>query len=113
MKKSSLFKITFNIWSFLLLTGLVMLLYKGSTAQTYSYTDSWGKAGYTLISQTSTKVVVNYSLEGFSLSDIDVKGESMKNIELPGHFLPNDEGAPNLPGSGRYLTIPQGSTASV
>jgi hypothetical protein len=33
----------------------------------------------------------------------------MTNVELPGFWLPNDEGYPNLPGGGRYIAIPQGS----
>ena len=35
----------------------------------------------------------------------------MKAVELPGHFLPNNEGAPDLPGSGRYIAVPQGAKA--
>ncbi len=33
----------------------------------------------------------------------------MNIIQLPGHFLPNDEGAPDLPGNGRYIAVPQGA----
>jgi len=82
-------------------------------AQKTIYKDSWGKAGFTITSEKNTAVQINYSINEFSFEDIIIEKESMKNIILPGHFLPNDEGAPNLPGSGRYITIPQGAVASV
>ena len=34
----------------------------------------------------------------------------MKLIRLASHFLPGDEGTPDLPGSGRYIAVPQGAT---
>ena len=83
-----------------------------SFAGDIKFTDSWGKAGYTVESQNGSKVLLNYSIKAFSLSDFQVNGESMQNLELPGHFLPNNAGAPNLPGSGRYIAIPQGAEAS-
>lgn len=73
------------------------------------YADSWGEPGYTVETQDGSKVIINYSIKEFSLSTMEVKGEAMQNIELPGQFLPNNAGAPNLPGSGRYIAIPQGA----
>ena len=35
----------------------------------------------------------------------------MTIIAMPGVMLPNDEGAPDLPGQGRYIAIPSGATA--
>ncbi len=96
----------------LLAVIFTMVIISGLFAGDIKYSDSWGKAGYTVESQTPIKVTVNYSINGFSLTDFDLKGESMQNIELPGHFLPNNQGAPNLPGSGRYIAIPQGAEAS-
>ncbi len=99
--------------SLLLIFGLMVLLTSITIADEHKYTDSWGKAGYTIEQQSATKTIVNYSIETFELSDFEVNGKSMQNIELSGHFLPNDEGAPNLLGSGRYIAIPQGATATV
>lgn len=76
----------------------------------FSYNDSWGKAGYNLTSSDASDVEVTYSVTNFSLTDQVIKGERMLNVELPGYFLPNDEGAPNLPGGGRYIAIPKGAT---
>ena len=77
-------------------------------AQTYTFSDSWDKEGFNLKSQTRNGVSITYSVHEFTLSDIDIRGESMKHISLPDHFLPGDEGAPDLPGSGRYIALPQG-----
>ena len=54
-----------------------------SLAEDVKYNDSWGNAGYTVESQNASKVVLNYSISEFTLSDIDIKGEPMRNISLP------------------------------
>lgn len=82
-------------------------------AQKTTYTDSWGKQGLSLTSASTSDVLVNYSIKEFSLEDMELKGEDLKTLMLPGHFLPNNEGAPNLPGNGRYIAIPQGAKAIV
>ncbi len=87
--------------------------YQYVLADEFKYADSWGKAGYTLEMQSASKVIVNYSIDKFTLADFEANGESMKNLYLTGHILPNNEGAPNLPGTGRYIAIPQGATATL
>lgn len=81
--------------------------------QKIQYSDSWSKKGLTILSQKSNGLEFVYSVNEFNISDMDVKGQIMKNIELPGVFLPNDEGAPNLPGFGRFVAIPQGADAEL
>ncbi|MCB0805148.1 MAG: T9SS type A sorting domain-containing protein [Bacteroidales bacterium] len=97
--------------SLLVLTGLFLLIQGISYSQEFEYNDSWGQAGYTLESQDNNKVTVNYSIENFALTPMQINGEEMLNVELPGQMLWNDEGAPNLPGSGRYIAVPQGAQA--
>jgi len=97
----------------IILLGMIVLFSTSAIAEDFRYTDSWGKHGFELTQQKSTGVQVNYSITGFSIEDFVLNGESMVNIELPGNLLFNDEGAPNLPGSGRYLAIPEGATAKV
>lgn len=88
------------------LLSISFLLGTSAFGQTYSYSDSWAKAGYSVKETKANKTVINFSIRKFSLDDVTIKGESLKEISLPGHFLPNDEGAPNLPGNGRYIAIP-------
>ncbi|HPE85756.1 MAG TPA: C25 family cysteine peptidase [Bacteroidales bacterium] len=81
--------------------------------QNIHYADAWGSQGYSIIEKKDQATVINYSLTDLTLSEQLVNGEMMKEIMLPGEFLPNNQGAPNLPGSGRFLALPQGATATV
>ncbi len=96
---------------FVMLIGLFGVA--SAQTQNFSYNDSWGKQGFTLSDSKSNGVEVVYSIQEFSLENLDVKGETMKNVVLPGTFLFNNEGQPNLPGSGRYIAIPQQAKATV
>jgi hypothetical protein len=96
----------------LVFIAIVSISFTGNS-QTYAYTDSWDQEGFVLRAQTAFGIEVNFSVPSFSLEDLEVRGEDMKTIALPGHFLPNDEGAPDLPGSGRYIALPQGARAVV
>ena len=82
-----------------------------SPAQQITYQDPWSDAGFKLTSSSSNSVAVSFSIHDFTLEDLSVNGAPMKNISLPGSFLFNDEGYPNLPGNGRYIAIPQGAVA--
>jgi hypothetical protein len=82
-------------------------------ADVVTYDDSWGEAGYNLISQTPSGVEVVFSISRMNVQDLVVDGQTMKVVGIPGIYLPNNEGAPNLPGNGRFFAIPQGATATV
>ena len=99
----------------LFLPFLLLVLFVSQTGitQVISYPDSWGKQGITLQKQIKGGVEVNYSITEFSFEDLDIDGEQLKTINVPGIFLPNNEGAPDLPGTGKYIIIPQGSEASL
>ncbi|MBL7104190.1 MAG: hypothetical protein ISS18_07650, partial [Bacteroidales bacterium] len=112
MKKMVQFLAMVNFRLLTTMLGLTVFTYTNAFADEFKYSDSWGKAGYTLETQSATKVVINFSIEEFALTPIDVNGESMQHVELQGHLLPNDEGAPDLPGAGRYIAVPQGASAS-
>jgi hypothetical protein len=80
-------------------------------AQVVTYSNSWGAQGMTLKSQSFSGVHINYSINTMNLEDVNVNGTMMKAPRLEGIFLPNNEGAPDLAGTGRYIAIPQGSRA--
>ena len=82
----------------------------GIHAETYKYSDNIGKQGFNLVQSRTQNVTVTYSVTEFNLGLMDINGESMHVLNLPNVFLPNDEGAPNVPGHGRYIAIPQGAT---
>jgi PKD repeat protein len=79
-------------------------------AQNYSFNNSWGKQGFNLTISRTDLVQLVFSIKQFSIDPITIKGQNLKRISLPGVFLPNDAGEPDLPGIGHYVSIPQGST---
>ncbi len=98
-------KLILSLFSFMLIGVLF--------ADEVKYNDSWGKQGFQLTNQKTSGVEVIYSINSFSFTNNQINGESMDGIELPGNLLQNNEGAPNLPGTGRYIAIPQGASVNV
>jgi PKD repeat protein len=82
-------------------------------AQNFTYSGNWGKAGYNILEATPTSLELVYSVPAFALTDLSVNGQMMKDISLPGNFLFNDAGNPDIPSAGRYIAIPQGSVPQV
>ena len=91
---------------------LVILLFIFSNpalSETITIGDNWVDHGFNLIQSDESGLEIIYSLHEFQMEDIEIDGHLMKNIFAPGIFLPNDAGAPNLPGTGRYIAIPNGA----
>lgn len=82
-----------------------------SFAQEYNFHNNWGKQGLTLTSAKNENVQMVYSVTSFSMDKILVNGDFMDKVMLPESFLPSDEGTPDLPSTGQYIAIPQGSQA--
>jgi len=95
----------------LLLVALAFFL-SPVLADEHTYTDSWGNTGFTVEQQTPDHVIINYSFAAFSVEEVEINGTSMQLILLPGTLLPNNEGSPDLPGTGRYVAVPAGASAS-
>jgi PKD repeat protein len=76
-----------------------------------NYTDSWSDHGFTLVQSDQSGVRVIHSVNSFQWGQAIINDEAMTVIAMPGVMLPNDEGAPDLPGQGRYIAIPSGATA--
>jgi predicted outer membrane repeat protein len=70
-----------------------------------------GATGLLLRSQTRGGVELEYAMDRFGIEPIDIDGTAMQMVILPGAPLPNNAGAPNLPGIGRMVAIPQGAQA--
>ena len=93
------------LMAFLLISGQSLM------SQTISYQDSWGERGFSVQEESSSNILINYSLTDFTMVDVNIDGIISKTVSVPGIFLPNDEGAPDLAGTGRYIAIPQGAEA--
>ncbi len=96
---------TLRLFAALIIIGFSLQI----NGQNYTYNDSWFEHGFNLEASSGQHVEVSYSIKEFNLSNIQIDREGMQLILLPGHFLPNDEGKPNLPGKGRYIAIPKGA----
>ena len=92
---------------------LILMISFSARSQVITFDNSWGEAGLTVESQSASGVELNFSIREFSIDDIEINGSRMKKINLPGVFLPNDEGMPDLPGTGRYIALPQGADADL
>lgn len=79
-------------------------------SQTISFQNAGAKQGFNLLDAKANVVQLQYAVNEFFLEDLVVDGQTMKSVLLPGAFLPNDEGAPNLAGESRFIAIPQGAT---
>ncbi len=90
-----------------LLLSIVLL------ANDINYSDSWGKSGLSVKEQSSNSVKVNFSISNFSILNTIINGKGMQEISLPDVFLPAEEGAPNLPGTSRYIAVPNGASAKL
>ena len=96
--------------------AVAMIIFIASSlvsAEVITFEDNWGEAGFNLVSQGDFGVEVVFSITEMYMEDLMIDNQIMKTIQIPGVFLPNDAGAPNLPGNGRYIAIPRGATASV
>ena len=72
--------------------------------QVVNYQDSWGEPRFTLETENPGGVQINFSISQFEIEEIDIDGVMMKSLHLPGVYLPNDEGKPDLPGTAVYCT---------
>ena len=91
-----------------ILASLILTAFSLS-AENFTYSNSWGKQGFNLIQSKSDVIQLVYSIQNFSVDPVVINGQSLKKVNLPGNFLFNDAGKPDLPGTGHYLAIPQGS----
>jgi hypothetical protein len=82
-------------------------------AETFDVPGSTGQPGITLRSQSPSGLDLHFELGSYTAVPVDVEGEVLTKIAMPGVFLPNDAGAPDLPGLGRFIAVPEGATARV
>ncbi|MBC8313987.1 MAG: T9SS type A sorting domain-containing protein [Bacteroidetes bacterium] len=96
-----------------LMLAVTVLFSTSLLGQKLTYHDALSLEGFTLKNTSDQGVAIDYSIHSFEMVDVIVNGEAMKSVTLPGSFLFNEEGAPDLPGYARYIAIPQGAKAKL
>ena len=97
----------------LMLFCCALLSASDAAAETILFQDSWGKAGIQLVQQDAAGVELVFSIPRLEITEMEMDGETMQNLIIPGVVLPNNAGAPNLPGVSRFIAVPQGAWAEV
>ncbi len=103
-------RFSYSLKLILAIVSIGLFSIQATVGQKITFPDHLNKAGFTLEAQNRAGVTLSYSVEEFTLAPTTINGRSMTNVELPGYWLPGDEGQPNLPGGGRYIAIPEGAT---
>ncbi len=100
---------TLHLFTFILLFTLAI----NAQEQSFHYADNWGDAGYTVVNKKASSLEIVYSINNLTITDSSINGETLKNVSIPGIFLFNDAGMPDLPGNGKYIAIPEGAETSL
>jgi hypothetical protein len=83
-------------------------------AETVKFENNWTQHPlFNVVSETPTGVELVFSMHQMVIDERVIDGQTMRTYGVPGIFLQNDEGAPNLTGTGRFVAIPQGAQAQV
>jgi hypothetical protein len=91
---------------------LVVLSVYAVNSEVITFSDNWGKNPmFNLSSISDGGIEVIFSIHKMVIEETEIDGVMMKTFGIPGIFLPNNQGAPNLAGTGRYIAIPQGAIA--
>ncbi|MCK4421320.1 hypothetical protein KAW48_05930, partial [candidate division WOR-3 bacterium] len=92
---------------------LICLLPVLGFAEAVTFDNNWAENPlFSVISENPAGIEVVFSTHMIVIEETEIDGILMKTFGVPGVFLPNDEGAPNLAGAGRYIAIPQGAEAT-
>jgi len=98
-----------SVWLAVALTLLALPM--DVQAETVPYAGSLGVAGLTLSAQSASRVDLHFELGALTLEPVSINGQAYTHLAIPEALLPNDAGAPDLPGVSRMIAIPRGAVA--
>jgi len=96
----------------LVLLGVTLLSGSSLLAVEHRYDDSWGNQGLSLTRESTSVLELSFSITDWSTGQLDHEGQLLQTVHLPGAMLPNNAGAPDLPGIGQYLAVSAGAQVS-
>ncbi len=86
----------------------------GIAAETVVFENNWtDKPLFNLVSESPLGCEIIFSTQEILIDDVTIDGQTMQTVGIPGIFLANDAGAPNLAGTARYIAVPRGAQAQV
>jgi hypothetical protein len=92
----------------------ILLLTITFAAEVVTFDNNWGTHPlFNVISESPHSVEIVFSMHKMVIEDRIIDGTMMHAFGVPGIFLPNEEGAPNLFGTQRYIALPQGARAEI
>ncbi|MFC1853648.1 hypothetical protein ACFL27_25985 [candidate division CSSED10-310 bacterium] len=86
---------------------------QAALAEKITFGEQAVKEGFNLERADADHVQFTFSINQANLADVNINGEAMTHIAIPGSYMPRDFGMPDLPAPGTYIAIPQGARASV
>lgn len=106
---------SFSIMRHFGLVVLLSLFASGLNAQSLSFdfNNEASREGFKMTASKTTSLRLTHNLTGMRLENMETDKGNGQVISLNGIYLPNDAGAPNLPGNSRYIAIPNGATAKL
>lgn len=93
--------------------GVALAAIPCAAQEKMDFSNNWGATGFNVVSESPSGMEIVFSVPHIQFSDVQVGRDMMKKVSLPGAILGNDEGAPDLPGIGRYFAFPQGAEVVV
>lgn len=96
------------ILSLALFIGFVSL-----QAQNFEYEENAQTKGFHIQSSSKGNIQLSHSVYNFQLTDVEIEGEQMKQLQHGISVVPAAAGSPDLRGVARYLLIPDGANVQV
>lgn len=99
--------------SLILLSLLLIVSGSKSVAQSIHYADNAQKSGFQLHNSQRNAITLSYNVVDFSLTDVNIAGEPMKQLQHGLSIVPAKAGTPDLKMVSTALLIPQGAQVRV
>ena len=106
---------SFSIMRHFGLVVLLSLFASGLNAQpiSFDFNNEASREGFKMTASKTSSLRLTHNLTGMRLETMETDKGNGQVISLNGIYLPNNAGAPNLPGNSRYIAVPNGATAKL
>ncbi len=79
----------------------------------FDFNNEASREGFKLTASKTSSVRLSHNLTSMRLENMETDKGNGQIISLNGIYLPNNAGAPNLPGNSRYIAVPNGASAKL